>query len=272
MQQSERVDLINRSNYWGITNASVVFNLVENLAHWKTAPNAGWFLWECESKKQQKHGLVLAVTQLYSVDGNNRYVTKTLNLYSSNNKRTGLEISRPLTYNTEAYTVYILKSPTDGRYYEVGDSVMRIPRNRNQGYKQMFSSSTLDVAIESASLRFRDFARMLYFPSSATYCPRIPRFISVNEHERTCVNRIWSLQKLCLFFLRSYIKTDEECVKLPLPEKIKKSCISISALTECNEEWSVNSNRARRRRWLEEDWNQDSGEDWEEEEGLEDWT
>jgi hypothetical protein len=239
MNQCERTDLINRTNYWGISRRRCISVILKNISTWKNIPNTGWFLWECPSRSFNRPTDVrfaLAVTQMYSVYGDQRYVKKIISSRSGKNK--GLEIASYTIDNAEAYTVYILKSETDGRYYELGDRKSmhrcRIPYD-DEKYKQMFSSSTLDEAIERATARFQDFARMLYFPSPAAYCPPISRFISFNDSEKSCVNRVWTLQKLCLFFVQSYWKIDTIYNGPHLPKKIKYLLLRMCAVNECSE-------------------------------------
>jgi hypothetical protein len=246
MNQRERAELISRPNYWGIISSEDVMELLYNVSRWRQRPNAGWFLWECtngsflspRSNSASRIGddYTLAVTQLYSVCGDGLYVRKKTTDFGRN---TGLELYGFLERDVDAYTVYIVKSSKDGRYYEFADySSMyhcRIP-NDDIEYRQWYSHDTLDDAIENARSKFHLFARMLFYSTRPIYCPMISRFISFNSETKSCVKRVWSLQNLCLFFVKNYLKIYRPPYTGPhLPERIKKLIVSMRAVIECNE-------------------------------------
>src|SRR5579862_4190524 len=99
LNQSERAELINRTNYWGIASSEDVMHVLRRASRWRQFPNAGWFLWECANgtflfPRLNPTSLIgdsytLAVTQLYSVCGDGLYVRKKTTDFGRN---TGLEL------------------------------------------------------------------------------------------------------------------------------------------------------------------------------------
>jgi hypothetical protein len=248
MDQCERVELINRTNYWGIASSVDVMHLLRNVSRWRQHPNTGWFLWECtngsflsrrsNSASPIGDGYTLAVTQLYSVCGDGLYVRKKTTDFGRN---TGFELYGFLERDVDAYTVYIIKSTEDGRYYEFADYTSmyhcRIPSG-NIEYRQWYSHDSLDEAIENARMKFHLFARMLFYSTRPAYCPMISRFISFNTETKSCVKRVWSLQNLCLFFVKNYLKIyGPPYIGPHLPERIKKLIGRMNAVVEHNELW-----------------------------------
>jgi hypothetical protein len=207
MDQNDRAQLIDRPYYWGreLSFGSNAFHLLRIISKWSNVPDVGWFLYEVQTFSDNI--LALALTHLYRVTGHKQYFQK------NGFRRKGIRLSDYISFSPlEDFTTYILKSETDGRYYELSTaSDMRNCRIPNcETYKQVFSSSTLDEAIERARNRFPGFARMFYTPGPVTCSPPISRFISFNVNKNTCVNKVWTLKNLCLFIVRNYIKTAEE--------------------------------------------------------------
>jgi hypothetical protein len=244
MDKRERAELINRPNYWGIIGRRDAMHILSNVADRKGTSNAGWFVWECTKSNPATafldvNSYCVAVTQLYSVRKNKFYVRKTHSGLSP-----ALGVYETFKYDVDAYTLYIVRSPRDGRYYEFGDKkalhLCRIPYDKE--YRQMFSSSTLSKAIERARLRFHSFARMLVHqcpPLAASICPAVSRFVSYNQRTKSCVNRVWSLQSLCLFFVKNYLKVyRSSSYRGPhLPKKIETLIRQMRAVIETNEVW-----------------------------------
>jgi hypothetical protein len=246
MDPHERAELINRTNYWGIIGRKDAMHILSNVANWNGTPNAGWFIWECVHGRNgttppDDDSYSIAVTQLYSVRKNQFYVRKALSYYGLS---PALGVYETFKYDVDAYTLYIVRSPRDGRYYEFGDkkalqNPCRIPYDKE--YRQMFSSSTLNKAIERARLRFHSFARMLVHqcpPLATSTCPAISRFISLNQRNKSRVNRVWSLQSLCLFFVKNYLKVFRSSYRGPhVPKKIETLISQMRAVTETNDLW-----------------------------------
>jgi hypothetical protein len=258
MDQQERAELINRSNYWGIISPKDALKVLSTAVYWKGAPNAGWFLWECTSRTSfasptraslVEDSYVLVVTQLYSVRENEFYVRKRTSHFGMN---TAIGVYERFKFDVDAFSVYIVKSSRDGRYYEFSDkkvmnhlSETGIPNDEE--YQQLFSSSTLSEAIEHARMRLPSFARMLVHqcpPFAASICPAIPRFLSYRYVKESyyrssthCVNRVWSLQNLCLFFLKNYLKIYRSQYRGPhLPKKLETLIIQMRAVIGSCEE------------------------------------
>jgi hypothetical protein len=241
MDHSERAKVINRSNFWGTMIG--LTKLLCSISKWNNVPNTGWFLWETRTSSGH---YALALTQLYSVYEDNRYIKKIT--YYNNGCRGFTFRSRFSTFpdafttSLDSFTTYILKSTIDGRYYELPSYIDMynhiIPDSEH--YRLIFSSSTLDEAIERARTRYQDIAHRSYFSSPSTCCPPISRFISFNASKNSCVNRVWSLRDMCLFYVQNYFEIkfhDKRCKSVNLhrvPKKIQNILINEFRAKRCN--------------------------------------
>jgi hypothetical protein len=260
MNQCERAELINRLNYWGIIDAEDVRHVLFNVTDWTGLPNSGWFLWEpankslslsphIESVVVNDDSYILGITHLHEVvseNGKKRSAFSDFDRYYADGGR-----FRLLLNGVDAYTVYIVKSNADRRYYEFSEHTTRLYRNRipnSEEYRQMYSSRTLNEAIEcvvrmDVHTPFRKMQRECKWwmtppipPPPQIICPAIPRFIRFNKQSNSCTNRVWSLKSLCLFFVKNYWKIygSSQYMGPHLPQRIKTLISDMRVVVEAD--------------------------------------
>jgi hypothetical protein len=236
MDESERVELINRSNYWGILTFSEVEEILHYIRRLNLCPSTGWFLWEtkCVTSVNGQHNVAVALTQLRCVTSHGHYVSKMDCLTGS-----GFQVAKFRPGNPDTYTVYIVKSPRDGRYYEYKDLEMVFLGQMftSKNYAERYSSDTLSDAIECILLRYSTYEELTYWPGKAHNCEPFSRFVSVcynrDSKNRPHIPKLWSLQHLCLFFLRNYLRIYDHYDEPRLPKTFVDMIVGMSAVKLC---------------------------------------
>jgi hypothetical protein len=221
----ERAELINRSNYWGILSFEDVEQILQYIKRLNFWPSTGWFLWET-------HDAAIALTQLRCVSRHGYYISKMKALSSS-----GFYISRFQIGDPDTYTVYIVKSPFDDRYYEYRDLrlIYQGDKSVSTTYKESYSSTTLNAAIDRILLRYSMYDHLSYWSGKAHACNPFSRFISVvcdSQNPRPHIPKCWSLQQLCLFFIRNYKGLYN--YERRLPQLLVDMIFGMSAVKLCN--------------------------------------
>jgi hypothetical protein len=242
MNQCDRAELINRSNYWGVIDTEDVMNVLLNVSDWTGLPNAGWFLWEAANKSSplfprltpivvEDDSYILGITHLHEVVSENG--KKRSDFDHASGQRFEM-----LLYGVDAYTVYIVKSNTDKCYYEFSEHTKWMYHNKIpncEEYRQMYSSRTLNEAIERVvrmGIHKLCMTPILH-PQRFAY-PVIPRFIRFNKQFSSCTNSVWSLKSLCLFFVKNYLKIygSSQYIEPHLPQGIKFLISDMKAVVE----------------------------------------
>jgi hypothetical protein len=233
MDESERAKLINRSNYWGILNFREVDRILQYIKRLNLCPSTGWFLWEteCATSDSGQRNLAVAVTQLRCVTSHGEYVSK-----MECRSGSGFQIARFRPGNPDTYTVYIVKSPSDGRYYEYKDQelVYHGRMFKSTTYAKRYSSSTLNGAIKCILLRYSAYEQLIYWPGKSHACEPFSRFVSVCDSKRPHIPKLWSLQDLCVFFIRNYLRISEHYDEPRLPKLFVDMISGMSAVELCS--------------------------------------
>jgi hypothetical protein len=236
MQDSERVELINRKEYWGILSFEDVETILQNIQRLNQCPSSGWFLWEtkCISSDNGQHNVAVALTQLRCITSHGEYISKMDCLAGM-----GFIVSKYLSGNPDAYTVYIVKSPLNGRYYEYKDLDLvftgHFIYDSCYTYINRYSSNTLNEAIERILTRYMIYEQLTYWYTASHACEPVSRFASVCDSEQTHVPKLWSLQQLCLFFIRNYLRIYDFYEESRLPQTIVKLIVRMNATKLCSE-------------------------------------
>jgi hypothetical protein len=230
MDDSDRVELINRKEYWGILSFQDVESILQNIRRLNLCPSTGWFLWETKCiSKDGKHNVAVALTQLRCITSHGYYITK---------MDRGLEVSKYHSANPDAYTVYIVKSPVDGRYYEYNQLALVYTGYlivNSSTFTTRYSSSTLDKAIKRILLRYSMFEHFTYWPGPSHICKPLSRFTSVCDSKHPHVPKLWSLQNLCLFFIRNYLLIYDHYSEFRLPQLLVDMISRMNAVKLCAE-------------------------------------
>jgi hypothetical protein len=180
--QAQRVEcLFNNPDYWGI----FCYNTAERLKSWFLSANkCGSFIWEVQSVfpfDPERRELLVAVTHVkYSISS---------------------DISTDFEYRGLGECTFFIQF-FEGRYIvcrRLGKSVQFLPE---------FEFATLKEAIDRArNYRlaidcFPPTPRLFY--SEYCTCCQINRSSVINIDTLKVVNRVWSLQNICAFFIRNY--------------------------------------------------------------------
>jgi hypothetical protein len=230
MEQNERNELINRSNYWGILDFKEVEEILQYIRRLNRCPSTGWFLWETKcvsSVDNGQHNVAVALTQLRCVTSHGQYVSK-MNCLSGS----GFQVAKFRSGNVDTYTVYIVKSPRDGRYYEYKDlGMVKLGEMFiSKTYKVRYSTATLNNAIKRILLRYSMYEQLIYWPGQSHVCEPFSRFVSVCDSKRPHIPKLWSLQQLCLFFIRNYLRVYDHYEEPRIPKIFVDMIIGMSAV------------------------------------------
>jgi hypothetical protein len=209
--QDQRVEcLFNNPDYWGV----FCYNTAERLKSWfLRADKCGSFIWEVQSVfpfDPERRELLVAVTHVkYSI---------------SSDRWNDFE------YHGLGECTFFIQF-FEGRYVvcrRLGKSVQFLPE---------FEFATLKEAIHRA--RNYRFSTDCFPPSLSGYeyctCHQINRSSVINIDTLKVVNRVWSLQNICAFFIRNYsFHYQRELAKSPtLPNVIRSMIRDVRSVVMC---------------------------------------
>lgn len=177
--QDERAELINNPMYWGVLDYYTASVLRADLY---SAGRGGTFIWEYRIPTPE-------VTEYYVPVV---CVTSVKHRHPSN-----LRLSKKLVEGVDSYTTYIARSVVNRKYYHT------------YGIKQFDDCKTICDYLDWNSPR-ETLSQALEVVkqdrSTVCSCPskRRSRFSMKHEQTRKVKNTVWSLEKLCAFFIRNY--------------------------------------------------------------------